>query len=159
MCGVDGCGLKLYAKGLCTRHYQQTPRRRAWGREYHQRPEVKARMKEYYKRPEAKLVRLDREARKSREEREASSFKRGFFKKKIGICGNCGKRKNTFGGVGAGSRSAYCSKCHGKLIGWLWRPQRDFNVVLSKFKDDVVKEALVLDGECLDKELRKRGVV
>jgi hypothetical protein len=54
VCSVEECTEKYYCKGLCRRHYEQSPEVIAKRKAYHNRPEVKVRMKEYNQHPERK---------------------------------------------------------------------------------------------------------
>jgi len=62
-------GGKVKAKGLCQRHYRQTPEQKAAKRAYHQSPEYKAAERARYQTPEYKAA---RRARRSTPEQKAA---------------------------------------------------------------------------------------
>ena len=53
-CTIDGCGRRHLAKGLCRKHYDQVPERRASRKAHSQTPESKARLKAYKQTMESK---------------------------------------------------------------------------------------------------------
>ena len=82
VCSIEGCGKKLLAKGLCSKHYYQTPEVKERARAYRQAAESKALKNKRQQTPEYKsyqrAYRQTVEAKAARKLREETPERRAY---------------------------------------------------------------------------------